>query len=142
MARNEGRVGAVKARSQVKNPITGTWTKRDDKTGKFMDVKADPKPFKGVRKTLKFGEDQRTPMLARKTRDAKPRMLTDGASTGPMREYILRCDVKLNGAEMYVRARSPEEALAKGQSNQWDDIKYAHAELVGWNITSGAKENR
>jgi hypothetical protein len=42
------RKGAVKARSQIKN--TGTWTKRDDKSGKFMDVKADPKPFKGVRK--------------------------------------------------------------------------------------------
>ena len=44
------RKGAVKARSQTKNAITGTWTKRDDKSGKFMDVKADPKPFKGVRK--------------------------------------------------------------------------------------------
>jgi len=44
------RKGAVKTRSQIKNPITGTWTKRDDKSGKFMDVKADPKPFKGVRK--------------------------------------------------------------------------------------------
>ena len=45
------RVGAVKSRSQLKNPITGTWTKRDQKLGKFLDVKADPKPFKGVRKT-------------------------------------------------------------------------------------------
>lgn len=50
-ARGAPRVGAVKHRSQIKNPITGTWTKRDDTTGKFMDVKADPKPFKGVRKT-------------------------------------------------------------------------------------------
>jgi hypothetical protein len=55
MARNktpgdEKRAGAVKARSQIKNELTGTWTKRDDKSGKFMDVKADPKPFKGVRK--------------------------------------------------------------------------------------------
>jgi hypothetical protein len=47
---DDKRVGAVKARSQVKNEVTGTWTKRDDKSGKFMDVKADPKPFKGVRK--------------------------------------------------------------------------------------------
>jgi hypothetical protein len=45
------RKGAVKSRSQIKNPLTGTWTKRDNKAGKFMDVKADPKPFKGVRKT-------------------------------------------------------------------------------------------
>ena len=44
------RVGAVKTRSQIKNKVTGTWTKRDASSGKFMDVKADPKPFKGVRK--------------------------------------------------------------------------------------------
>ena len=44
------RVGAVTTRSQVKNPVTGKWTKRDDKSGKFMDQKADDKPFKGVRK--------------------------------------------------------------------------------------------
>jgi hypothetical protein len=44
------RKGAVKARSQIKNPVTGTWTKRDDMSGKFMDVKEDVKPFKGVRK--------------------------------------------------------------------------------------------
>jgi hypothetical protein len=55
MAKNKAtgddrRVGAVKARSQIKNELTGTWTKRDEKSGKFMDVKADPKPFKGVRK--------------------------------------------------------------------------------------------
>jgi hypothetical protein len=48
---DDRRVGAGKGRSQVKNPVTGTWTKRDDATGKFMDVKADRKPFKGVRKT-------------------------------------------------------------------------------------------
>jgi hypothetical protein len=47
------RVGAVKTRSQIKNKITGTWTKRDEKSGKFLDVKADPKPFKGVRKPRK-----------------------------------------------------------------------------------------
>lgn len=44
------RVGAVKKRSQIKNKLTGTWTKRDDTTGKFLDVKDDKKPFKGVRK--------------------------------------------------------------------------------------------
>lgn len=47
---DDRRVGAVKSRSQVKNPLTGTWTKRDDKSGKFMDVKASARPFKGVRK--------------------------------------------------------------------------------------------
>jgi len=47
------RVGAVKTRSQIKNKLTGTWTKRDETSGKFLDVKADPKPFKGVRKPRK-----------------------------------------------------------------------------------------
>ena len=44
------RVGAVRRRSQIKNTLTGTWTKRDDTPGKFLDVKEDSKPFKGVRK--------------------------------------------------------------------------------------------
>ena len=45
-----GRIGAVRDRSQVQNPKTGQWTKRDTGTGKFMDGKANGKPFKGVRK--------------------------------------------------------------------------------------------
>lgn len=44
------RIGAVKDRSQVFNPKTGHWTKRDTKSGHFMDQKADSKPFKDVRK--------------------------------------------------------------------------------------------
>jgi hypothetical protein len=44
------RHGAVRGRSQTYNPTTASWTKRDTKTGQFLDQKADPKPFKGVRK--------------------------------------------------------------------------------------------
>lgn len=44
------RKGAVRDRSQVYNPKLDVWVKRDSKTGRFMDQKADPKPFKGVRK--------------------------------------------------------------------------------------------
>lgn len=44
------RHGAVRERSQVLNPKTGTWVKRDSNTGRFMDGKADGTPFKGVRK--------------------------------------------------------------------------------------------
>lgn len=44
------RIGAVRDRSQFLNPKTRTWTKRDSETGKFMDQKADGKPFKGVRR--------------------------------------------------------------------------------------------
>lgn len=44
------RHGMVKERSQVYNPKTETWTKRDTNDGKFMDQKSDGTPFKGVRK--------------------------------------------------------------------------------------------
>ncbi len=38
----------MKGRSQVYNPATGHYIKRDAKTGKFVAVKADGTPFKGV----------------------------------------------------------------------------------------------
>lgn len=45
------RHGAVKKRSQVQNPKTGIWVKRDSETGRFLDGKTSSnKPFKGVRK--------------------------------------------------------------------------------------------
>jgi hypothetical protein len=44
------RVGAVRDRSQTYNPRNDNWTKRDTDTGRFVDQKADSKPFKGVRK--------------------------------------------------------------------------------------------
>jgi len=44
------RHGAVKERTQVFNPKTNRWIKRDAKTGKFLDGKADEDPFKGVTK--------------------------------------------------------------------------------------------
>lgn len=45
------RKGAVKGRSQIYNPKTDSWVKRDTETGRFMDVKtSDNTPFKGVRK--------------------------------------------------------------------------------------------
>lgn len=54
MAKNKpygdnSRVGAVKDRDQVYNPRIDRWVKRDG-NGRFMDQKADDKPFKGVRK--------------------------------------------------------------------------------------------
>lgn len=44
------RHGAVRNRSQVLNPKTNQWIKRDADTGRFMDGKSDGTPFKGVRK--------------------------------------------------------------------------------------------
>lgn len=48
---DNARKGAVKNRTQVQNPKTGLWVKRDRDTGRFMDVKtSSDKPFKGVTK--------------------------------------------------------------------------------------------
>lgn len=44
------RNGAVRGRSQTFNPKTEQWVKRDSNTGRFMDVKQNGTPFKGVRK--------------------------------------------------------------------------------------------
>ncbi|MCT2559840.1 hypothetical protein N0B51_12720 [Tsuneonella sp. YG55] len=55
MARNTGeghRIGAIGDRTQVRNPITGRWAKRDrssgENAGEFIAVKRDGEPFKGV----------------------------------------------------------------------------------------------
>lgn len=50
---DNARRGAVRNRSQVFNPVTQTWTKRDTCSGQFMDQKKDSNPFKGVRKEPK-----------------------------------------------------------------------------------------
>ena len=43
------RNGAVRKRTQLENPITGTMTKRNKESGEFMDVKKEEGKFKGVR---------------------------------------------------------------------------------------------
>lgn len=55
MAKNKpvgdnARKGAVKGRSQVLNPKTNLYVKRNVETGRFMDVKTSGGKFKGVRK--------------------------------------------------------------------------------------------
>ena len=44
------RNGAVRSRSQTFNPRTQQFVKRNAETGRFMDVKQNGAPFKGVRK--------------------------------------------------------------------------------------------
>lgn len=46
---DNSRKGAVKERSQVLNPKTDQFVKRDTNTGRFMDVKTTGGKFKGVR---------------------------------------------------------------------------------------------
>lgn len=51
MAKNTGsgsRRGSVRSRTQVSTK--SGYIKRNSNTGRFMDVKADGKPFKGVRR--------------------------------------------------------------------------------------------
>lgn len=53
VAKNTGkgrRTGAVTGRSQVKNPTSGLWTKRNTSSGQFVAVKKSGDVFKGVRK--------------------------------------------------------------------------------------------
>lgn len=55
MAKNTGddyRQGSVNDRTQVQNPKTDQFVKRDTDTGRFMDVKKDGTPFKGVAKEV------------------------------------------------------------------------------------------
>lgn len=50
---DNARKGAVRKRSQrsqMFNPVTKQFVKRDAETGRFLDVKQNGKPFKGVRK--------------------------------------------------------------------------------------------
>lgn len=51
-AKGGGRVGAVSGRSQVRNPQTGQWVKRDSSTGRFKAVKKSGGQFKGVRREI------------------------------------------------------------------------------------------
>lgn len=44
------RHGAMKERSQTFNPMIEQWVKKDINNGKFLDVKQDGSPFKGIRK--------------------------------------------------------------------------------------------
>lgn len=54
MAKNDkpgkGRVGEIKSRTQINNPVTKLWVKVNDLTGRFMDDKTTGGKFKGVKR--------------------------------------------------------------------------------------------
>ena len=54
--------------------------------------------------------------------------------------WTIPCRVTLDGAIMTVTAATKEEAEAKARANNWDDIQYAHAELVDWDPQYGQIE--
>jgi putative protein kinase ArgK-like GTPase of G3E family len=47
---DNGRKGAEKKRTQLKNPLTKTSTKRNRKGGQFIAVKKSAVKYKGIRK--------------------------------------------------------------------------------------------
>ncbi len=49
-ASDGARVGAVRDRIQVLNPVTKRWVKLDTKTGKILEQKKTFGPYKGIRK--------------------------------------------------------------------------------------------
>jgi hypothetical protein len=52
MGKNTGqssRMGAVKERVQAKNPITNRYVKIDTTTGRIVDQKKTPGPYKGIK---------------------------------------------------------------------------------------------
>ena len=53
MGKNTGtsqlELGAVKERAQAKNPITDRYVKIDTSTGRIIDQKKTPGPYKGVK---------------------------------------------------------------------------------------------
>ena len=56
MAKNTGdgyRKGEVRQRSQIPNPNTDGYLKRDTRTGQFIEGKDGPEHFKGVRQEKK-----------------------------------------------------------------------------------------
>lgn len=92
-AGDDRRVGAVRKRSQIKNKLTGTWTKRDDTTGKFLDVKEDSKPFKGVRKKgLKTMAKKVTAKKVAKKAAKKP--AAKKAAKKPMKRVVKKVPAK------------------------------------------------
>lgn len=44
------RIGMIKDRTQLVNPKTGLYIKRDSNTGRFMNVKTTGGKFKGVKR--------------------------------------------------------------------------------------------
>jgi hypothetical protein len=46
---NSSRIGAVRDRVQIRNPVTGKYIKLDTRTGRILDEKKSEGPYKGVR---------------------------------------------------------------------------------------------
>jgi len=45
---HSGRTGAVRERAQVRNPVTNRYVKIDTNTGRIINQKKTPGPYKGI----------------------------------------------------------------------------------------------
>ena len=140
MAKNTGKgsdEGAVGGRSQLKTPAG--WTKRDDETGRFMDVKSDDEPFKGVRRehpnAVHPGDALKANGAARKVSVSMPEDLTAAVQRrvgrGKFSQYVteavtrqLELDLLAELSELLTVEHGPvpEDYLAEAQ-DAWPDAR-------------------
>ena len=79
--------GQVSDRSQVYNPKNDHWVKRDSGTGKFIDQKANDKPFKGSRRIIMWSCEARSQFETRNRSIPSPII---SSTTPPMLPIFLR----------------------------------------------------
>lgn len=59
-----------------------------------------------------------------------------------MKEYLIKCRVKLSGAVCTVKARSETEALGKFNSGKWLYLDTSTAETVDWSQQGKPEVNK
>jgi hypothetical protein len=57
---HSSRVGAVKERVQAKNPVTDRYVKIDTSTGRIVDQKKSPGPYKGIKDVTRTSSPTRS----------------------------------------------------------------------------------
>jgi hypothetical protein len=56
-----------------------------------------------------------------------------------MTQFVIKCRVTLEGADMIVEADNEQEAAAKAKNGDWDDIEYDGASVADYLITGKPK---
>ena len=57
---NSSRVGVVKERAQAKNPVTDRYVKIDTSTGRILDQKKTPGPYKRIKDLTNYPSSLRS----------------------------------------------------------------------------------
>ena len=58
-----------------------------------------------------------------------------------MAQYIIKCRVVLEGADMVVEADSPDEAMRKAKTGDWEDIECDCASVAECDVTGKPRED-